>query len=597
MGTGGPPYTNPLRPKITIKTIDGSDTLYTYNAFDTSHDISIADATMENAVGETGTFALTINDHNNEIPKDNIHNVKVYLELGKTSTTLQPFLVGFGHIFNNSRPSTRVQSYNLSGFGTKIWAYQLYTHRHERYNRTDADAKMHNIVTNAYTKATWRPLKKLDESIEDIVGWDKSGISTTINTPYTVINESFVYFGDFLDKLADVTGAVWFVDYSTGGEILTFKNKSQLMTKVLIKSGDLQDRTNDSATRTSYIASAFNIQDEATTEAGFANRLFSTMFQDSEEIWPLDAVNYAASSTNLDFKALGQQLIIDNDARRIKSIELHLRKIGEPDSPNSRVNGGIFLDKSNKPNMVYTLDTFNIGLGSIEEQGTKITVPVDISAHKLDVAQSKIWVVLFQRSGSSESTEGVGQPQHDPDNTVVWAHNNKFDVTQTVGGETVRSGQAVGGDFNAKSKLSWQTTDKGPTYYVKVFSDIRRLFARTNGRSKIQDRLREVFVPTDFLREPGDVTRFLSLNLSVTSKARRGIANFRVTVPNEFLYRPYQQVAFHDGLSEVDDILQVQRAAYACNSGGKDDAPLGTLYADLTLSGSYNTLVGACSCL
>src|SRR6188508_3188253 len=104
MGTGGPPYTNPLRPKITIKTIDGEDTLYEYNALDTSHDISIQSASMENTVSETGTFGITINDHNNEIPKDNIHSVKVYLELGKTNTTFQPFLVGFGQIFSIDRP-------------------------------------------------------------------------------------------------------------------------------------------------------------------------------------------------------------------------------------------------------------------------------------------------------------------------------------------------------------------------------------------------------------------------------------------------------------------------------------------------------------
>jgi len=601
MGTGGPPYTNPLRPRITIKTVDGEDTLYTYNAYDTSHDININSVSMNNSVGETGTFTMSINDHNNEIGKDNIHNVKVFLELGKTEPTLQHFLIGYGDLFEVDRPHTNAQFYHLSGFGSKIWAYQLYIHRHERYSRDSGDAKMHNIITNAYTKRTWRPLKKQDESIEDIVGWDRSGISTTINTPYTVIDETFTYFGDFLDKMSDVTGAVWFVDYSTGQEILTFKNKSQLMTKVLIKSGDLQDRTNDRATKTAYIISAFSVADDSTTSAGFENRLYSTTFQDSEEIWPLDPVNYAAGSLPINNKALGQQVVIDNDARRIKSIELHLRKIGEPASPNDRVNGGIFMDKLNKPNMTYTLDTFKIDLSSIEEHGTKINVPVDISVKKLDAAETKIWVVLFQRSGNDETVfpEGdhLGDPIDDPDNTIVWAHNNKFNTAQTVNGEAVYSGKADGGDFDSKSKLSWQTDHMGPTFYVKIFSDIRRLFARTNGRSKREDRLRELFVPTDFLKDPGDVSRFLSLNLSNTSKGRRGIANVRVRVPDEFLFRPYQQVAFHDGLSDIDDILQVQSASYTCDSGGNGDVPLGTLYGDITLSGSYNTLVGACSCL
>ena len=597
MPTGGAPYTNPLRPKITIKTVDGADTLYTYNAFDTSHDITIQNASMNNTVSETGTFGITINDHNNVIPKDNIHNVKVFLELGKTNSTFQPFLIGHGKIFAIDRPGTNAQFYTLSGFGSKRWLYRLFIHRHERYDKNSGDAKMHNIITNAFTKRTWRPLKKQDESIQDVTGLDGSGISTTINTPYTVINESFTYFGDFLDKMSDVTGAVWFIDYSTGGEILTFKNRSQLMTKVLIKSGDLQDRINDRATRTSYIKSAFGIVDDSSTDAGYASRVFSTTFQDSEEMWPLDAVNYAKSSANINNKALGQQIVISNDARRMKSIELHLRKIGEPASPNDRVNGGIFMDTgTNKPNMKYTLDTFKIDLSSIEEHGTKINVPIDVSERKLDAGETRIWVVLFQRSGSSESDD-VGAPQDDPDNTIVWGHNNVFNTAQTVNGEAVYSGNAIGGDFDSKSKLTWQTTNLGPTYYVKVFSDIRRLFARTNGRAKREELLEEVFVPTDFLKDPGDVSRYLSLNLSQMSKSRRVMADFRVTVPDDFIFRPYQQVSFHDGLSEVDDVLQVQSASYDCSSLGGDDAPLGTLHANITLLGSYNTLIGACSCL
>ncbi len=596
MGTGGAPYTNPLRPKIEIKTVDGEDELYEFNAFDTSHDIEIKSVTMDNAVGETGTFSMIINDHNNVIPKDNIHDVKVHLQLGKTNDTFEHFLIGYGNIFSIDRPGTRAQFYGLNGLGSKDWLYNLYIHRHERYDRDDGDARIHNIVNNAFTKRLWRPLKKEDESIQDITHMTATGVSTTINTPYTVIDESFTYFGDFLDKLSDVTGAVWFVDYSSGTEILTFKNRSQLMTNTVIKSGDLQDRTNDNGSRISYIVSAFGIVDDSSNAAGFANRLFSTTFQDSAEMWPLDAVNYAKSSANINFKALGQQIIIDNDARRIKMIELHLRKIGEPASPNDRVNGGIFMDKTNKPNMTFTLDTFKIDLSSIEEQGKHIPVEVDISPDKLDNAQSKIWVVLFQRSGSSESTD-VGAPQDDPDNTIVWGHNNVFNTTQTVQGETIYSGQAPGGDFNAKSKLSWQTTNQGPTHSVRVYSDIRRLFARTNGRSKRVSRLREQFVPTDFLKDPRDVTRYLSLNLSQSSKHRRSIAEFRVTVPNNFLYRPYQQVSFHDALSEVDEILQVQRASYTCEAAGGDDVPLGTLYANISLLGSYNTLVGACTCI
>jgi hypothetical protein len=599
MGTAGAPYTNPLVPRITIKTIDGDDTLYTFNGFDTDNDISVAQCNMENAIGETGTFNILINDHNNVIPKDNIHNVKVFLELGKTEATLQHFLIGYGDLFDIDRPGTNVQFYNLSGFGSKIWAYQLYIHRRETYKRNESDAKIYNIIDNALTKRLWRPLKKQDESIQDITGWSKDGISTKVNIPFTVIDKPFTYFGDLCDELADITGAVWFIDVSTGEEVFTFKYNPDLATKTVIKSGDLADRTNDNADRISYIKSAFNIQDASSAEAGTYNRLFSATIQDNQEMFPLDNVNYAKGLTNTTFKAIAQQIIIDNDARRIEEIELKLKKIGDPSSPKDRINGDIVLDKNNTPTGSQ-LDEFHIGLGSIEENGDFVRVPVDISAKQLDVAQVKIWVRVFQRSNEEDeedNPDGNGNPNHGTKHTIGWYHNNSFNTTQTVLGTTVRSAQASGGDYDSRSKLSWQTTDKGPTYNVRVYSNIRRLFAMTDGKSKNRIRLRESFVPSDFLNDPRDITRYLSLITSQTSKGRRGIADFRVTVPNNFLYSPYQWVSFNDGLSNIQDMLQVQRASYMCNSGVGDDVPLGTLHANITLSGLYNTLLGACSCL
>src|ERR1041384_3369559 len=270
MGTGGPPYTNPLRPKITIKDVQGVDTLYTYNAFDSSHDISIAQVDMQNNMAENGTFSMIINDHNNVIPKDNIHAVKVWLELGKVNNQFQCFMVGFGDIFAIDRPGTAAQYYVLNGMGTKEWAYQLYINRKETYRRDESDAKIYNIIDNALTKRLWRPLKTYDQSISDITGWSRDGISNKVKTVYTRVDESFTYFGDLCDKLCDIDGAVWFIDYSTGDEIFTLTRNADLITHVVLKSGDLQDRENDDPLTTAYIIGAFRIEDNATGQSSTA---------------------------------------------------------------------------------------------------------------------------------------------------------------------------------------------------------------------------------------------------------------------------------------------------------------------------------------
>ena len=595
VSTGDSSYAAALRPRITIKTLDGVDTLYTYDAFEASNPINVGYCDMESAVSETGTFNIHIQDHNNLIPKDNIHNVKVYLELGKTQASFQHFLIGYGDIFRTDRAVTNSQIYNITGFGTAIQAYQLMIHRRETYNKGESDAKVYNIIDNALTKRLWRPLKTSDVSIEDITGWSPDGISTDVNTPISRIDKAFVYFGDLCDELCDITGAVWFIDCSAGTEVFTLTYNTSLSTPVLIKSGDLQDRINDPADTTSYIKNAFGIEDNSTTEAGVATRLLTTTVQDEVQIFEQDDNNGA---TNTNMRAIGQQVVIDNDSRRIESIELLLSKNGDPESPKSRLNGDIVLDNgSNKPGN-DVLDEFHIDLGQIEQNAKFVKTEVDISAKKLDVAQSKIWIRIFQRSGNQAFIDAhtgthLGDPVDDNANCIQWRHNNVLNTNQTLYSGTSTT---AGGDVDLKDTFTWNTTNMGPLYALRINSNIRRLFARTNKGAVHRLRLREQFLPTDFLNDPQDVQRYLSLNLSQTSKGRRGIADFRVTMPNNFIFKPYQWIGFSDGLSDISDSLRVQRTRYVMGSS-QEDPQIGTLHCDLTLSGLYNTLLAGCSCV
>ncbi len=583
--TNDPSYALVTRPRITMKTIDGADTLYTFDAFSGSNPFAVTALDVEGSVGESGTFNFTIDDSDNVISKDNLHNVKVFIELGKTSAyTGGHFMIGYGDIFRIDRPTTASQQYNVSGFGSAILASRLMIHRREKYNRDESDAKVYNIVNNALTKRLWRPLKKNDDSIEDITGWSPDGISTKVNTPFTVINKAFVYFSDLLNELCSTTGAVWFIDFTGGVETFTLTYNSDLHTGIQIKSGDLKLPT-DHADKISYIKRAFAVNDDATSEAGVATRIITTNIIDKQEVFHQAADD---GKTSLDFRAIAQQVQIDNDARRVESIMLTLDKVGDPTSPNDRINGDIVLDINNTPTGSI-LDEFHIDLGSIETSKKDIEVEVDISPDKLDVAQAKFWVRLFQRSGTGTNNDGT--PQHDPANTVRWFHNNVFNLAQAH-----YSATASEGDANKKSTLVWNTTNLGPLYTVNVFSNIRRAIARTNGSAKKKIGLREVFLDSSFLEDPKDIARFLSLNLSLISKPRRSIGDFTVTIPNDFIFKPHQWISFNDGLSQTFQDLQVQRARYVFGSE-QGDAQIGTLSCNLTLGGSYNTLTGSCSCL
>ena len=578
-----------LRPRITLKTIDGVDTLYTFDGFLTNNDIVVTNAIMDNNIGEAGTFSVNIDDSNNELGKDHIHNVKAYLELGKTQASYEHFLIGFGDVTRIDRPATNYQQYNISGFGTAVQATRLLIHRREKYKRTESDAKIYNIVDNALTKRKWRPFKEHDISIQDITGWSRDGISTKVNTTLTVIDDAFVYFSDFLNKLCAISGAVWFIDISGGNEVFTLTYNTDLHTGVSIKSGDLKT-VSDNADTTAYIKKAWSIEDNSSSEAGEATRLITTNVIDKQEVFHQAADN---GRTNTTFKAIAQQVQIDNDARRIESIELTVDKLGEPDSPKGRLNGDIVLDVGNKPTGTI-LDEFHIDLGQIESSKKDIEVEVDIDPDKLDVAQAKFWVRIFQRSNEEDingDPDGNGNPNQGTSHTVRWYHNNIFNTTQPY-----YSATAPEGDADKKSSLAWNVTNQGPLYTVNVYSNIRRSLGRTNSHAKRTVGLREVFIDTSFLEDPQDIMRFLSLNLSHTSKPKRSIGEFNVTVPNNFLFRPYQIVSFNDALSQTFQDLQIQRVGYSIGQQG-DDPDVGTLYARLTLGGSYNTLLENCSCI
>ncbi len=593
MVTGDATYNAVIRPVIDFKTLDGSTTLYTYDSFAGSNPINVTHCEVEGAIGESGTFTILIDDSNNVIPKEDLHNCKVYIRLGKSTPTLDYFMIGYTDVFTVDRPVTRNQVYRLTGFGSAIQASQLMIHRRETYRKDESDAKIYNIVDNALTKRLWRPLKDKDVSIQDLTGWSRDGISNKVNTVYTVLNKPFTYFSDLLNEFCDITGAVWFIDFTGGTETFTLTYNSDLHTPIVIKSGDLMDRVNDPGATTSYIINAFSIEDNSTTEGGAATRLITVTAQDEVQIFEQDDNN---GSTNTTSRAIAQQVIIDNDVRRIESIELLLSKSGDPSSPKDRLNGDIVLDNgANKPSN-QVLDEFNISLGSIESNAKFQKVEVDISAKDLDVAQSKIWVRIFQRSNEEDvdgNPDGNGNPNPGTEHTIRWRHNNVFNTNQVL-----YSGTSTNklGDADLKDSFTWNTTNLGPLYALRINSNIRRLFARTNKGAASRIRLREQFINTDFLSDPQDVSRYLSLNLSQSSKGRRGIADFRVTLPNNFIFKPHQWVNFSDGLSDISDTLQVQRARYIMGSS-QGDPQIGTLHADITLSGLYNTLLTACGCL
>lgn len=583
-------YFAPIKPRIIFSSLDGEDTYFTFSPFENTTEVVVPYVDAEKAAGETGTFTIVVSDHQNIIEKDHLRNARVSLQFGKSLASLRYFFKGFADIFQIRRPRSFYQEYVLSGPSTKIQAAELMLLIRKASKIKDLGTAtsvpnpaygIAELVKDSITDRKWRPENK--EDIEGLTGWKVDLVSDQLNRViYPNINEVLTTEWDFLERMSQVSGAPWDIVYdsATGDEILSMSYLENLHTGIIIKSGDLR-LPNDDASKVAYIKDQFTIEDNASSDAGIATRLYTTTIIDRQVI---ASQNSAPGFTNLTSRAIGQQVKILNDQRRITDLAFIMSKLGAPESPKDRVNGDIVMDSGDNKPTGQVLATFKIPLSDIKSTPDTIFVnDIDVKIRFLE-GENNVWIRFFQRSGLK------GDPNTDQANTIRWHHNNLFNTQQAY------SATAAGGDYDLKDTLNWTSVNTGPTYAFSVFSAIRRLQSRFNPAQARIIRVKEKFLDSSFITDYQTVNRWLSFNLSKTSKARRSIPDFRVTVPNNFLFEPYQVVSFNDGLSEQFMDLYVQRARIVVSALPGDPA-IGAFHQDISLTGSYNSLIGNCSCL
>jgi hypothetical protein len=259
------------------------------------------------------------------------------------------------------------------------------------------------------------------------------------------------------------------------------------------------------------------------------------------------------------------------------------RKIGNPESPKDRVNFDIVADNNDTPTG-KVLETFEIPLSSIKsEVDTIFVTDLDLKEKSIIGGTPKIWIRAFQRSGIT------GNPINDPANTIAWHHNGIFNTAQPL-----KSASAPGGDRELKDSLAWTVSSNGPIYTFGLFSDIRRLLSRLNPQSLRRIRRKEEFIDSSNFNDPISINRLLALQLSLTSKSRVQAPEFMTSIPNNFIFRPYQEVTLVTPKFTGD--LRVQRVRYSFGAI-KGESAVGAIHAFITLGGSYNPLIANASCV
>ena len=533
--------------------LDAQDTFFTFNGFNSpDNPLNVIYADGERASGETGQFNIIVEDCAGEINKDHLRNCMVRLSYGKTEATMIPWMVGYADVFEINEPRSYYMDYKLSGPSSKIRAAELMLLvRKATSNMNDANFGIANIVMDMIKKRESRPLNDKDIRtiwgvVADLVSHG-GGIQDSINDiKFPVIAEVFTTLWEFIEKMAAASGANWDVDYDSNfAEILMFKHPSASHSGIRVKTVNLATALDDPL-KTSYIKNGFTISENSTSDAGTATRAYT-----STNVERLRVAGLSVNQNFLDLsnKAIAQQRTIQNDQRRITDLDFILSKYGEPEVDTNVVHGDIVMDVSNTPTGMV-IATFQIPLDIIQTTATTIFVNGLETNLPFLPGATKIWVRLFQRSGFD------GSPNTNIFNTIRWHNNNVFNTTQENYTAT-----ALGGEYSKKSELPWISNNLGPIFACGIYSKINRLQARTNQTAARVLRLKEKFYDTSSIGSDfQSINRILALTLAKVSKTRRSVNSLEVTIPNAFLFKPYQGISFEDPHCNTFQDMDVQRA-------------------------------------
>ena len=580
-----PDYYDPVRPYVRFMNRD-NDTSYVIDAFRSSNPLQITGMDCENGIDETGSATIHIlNDSNVDEDLINWGN-KVIIKLAKnqweyTGNPDSTFLIGYVTGYTKERPATNILEHVVKVSGSMVLFNNrkiVYKKKTSSSNSTQFQVKSH--IEEIISKRASYPFHSPD--LEEQGNFDLSGISDQLKTFVGAVNYEMVEVGSAVQRLADLEGARFFIDFKGDSEIVTVEYPNLLHTGVTVKSGDLKS-DNDSATKTSYFMGSWTGNADITGSSGFANRLMTKTQIDRKE-FTSSFVN--KGSTSLTFKAIAQKFFITET--RIHDIALVLSMEGEVTSQNNRVNGRIIADNNNSPTG-NVIDSFNIPLSSIEKEPETIFVN-DLTLKEKFVETAKpAWIVLYQRSGTEEVEKS--EPNHNEDQTIHWHHNNDKATVTSLVSKTAQSG-------DRDDNLSWKfpvASDKGPTMCFGVFAEIRHFQEVSDRGSMNRFGLVDGEVDTAFLEEPALIQQYMSALLQFSAKPRLTFDTNTLFIPNQFLFKPYQYVTLVDTLAYPRGIdVEIQRASYTF---APDSYGLGCKYAAVTPLGYFNYKLNDYKCV
>lgn len=400
------------------------------------------------------------------------------------------------------------------------------------------------LTNNATSFRIWRLIKDLftnkqytllkDDRLQDRFpsGWfdtSYSGLSQAVDIIFPRPRIKNNSAGAGIDEWAELIGFNFYFDYPDGIITPVLRWPQEEYVKIVLKAGDTKDPTTDDADLTAYITEDIVKESSSSQEGNFAN-MVSAISKIDNLIMAQKTIN--SNSTLMNFKAIAQPFTTQETD--FTELQVMLSKQGDPQSPQERFNGAIFVNVGNKP--VGKVLDFEIPLSDIDDVPTNIMV--DLTERRRYMknlgGQTNFYIVFYQRSNGNKADgtpDGNGSPNNNTNHGVRVHRDNA-----TNGGSLI----AEGGDKNAHTALVWKP--HGPNYVFVIKSSINRLFVSANQESIIKVGKKEPqSLDFGFIEDVNTAQRYLSSILYFAVLYKMQIP-LKVTVPNNFLFKPYMKI-------------------------------------------------------
>lgn len=596
-------YRLPQQFKLTIKDQTATETLYTYNGFNISHDaqynLHVTSIDVKRGMQQTGSFEIVVEDSDRSIDRDLLDKGNiVIIQAGKTEADAKNIMYGIVYDFDGERDHN-VLHWTISGKGSAA----ILQHTFVNFIKL-APSETLKTGEQVFKKdeefQIWKLFKLLFED-RSIMPLDRRSLQqrgtfslTKISDRITEILPSIIYpltaAASVANALADTVGAQW--NINENNEVV-FDFPDALSSGIVVR-----DRLNtnsagdfvDNGDYTSYPIGNIRFNSSIDPGSGFANVLFGT----AELVNIISGEAGSQAFESLYNKDLAQMIV--PGAAQLRDLTFVLSKTGAgtdaPDPAIKSLFGFVCEDEVNGLAHTPTGDIvarFSIPLSDISEQPTPISkINLRLAPEvKLEIDKEH-WIVL-QEIGNGEN------------NTVRWWHDNDDftpsedppypnRVIRWSGRKILPEGRSDGDTFIFRR---WNTSSKGPVFSHAFLSGNKILTQARNVLSIARWTKNfpvEAKVDASWIKHAVTMSEYLNTLVHLTGQPPVTFDTMVTTIPN-ILYSPGSSVQVIDDLLGFPEnrnfLCQVTEDHYWVDA---DEFAIGNTICEVNLKGYESPL-------